>query len=140
MEKDNVNGHEPAGGPLTMRMHLWLEREGRIYFGIGRALLIEKIEEFGSLRQAAQELNMSYRAAWGKIKAAEEAVGAPLVQKVKGKGQRYELSPLGRELNAKFRELYDDVEAYARERAKGLFQPDIQSFQEAYPDNQDSGE
>ena len=140
MEKDDVIGQEPAGGPLTMRMHLWLEREGRIYFGIGRALLIEKIEEFGSLRKAAQELNMSYRAAWGKIKAAEEAVGAPLVQKVKGKGQRYELSPLGRELNIKFRELYADVEVYARERAKELFKPDIQSFQDAYPDNQDSGE
>jgi molybdate transport system regulatory protein len=63
-----------------------------------------------------------------------------LVQKVKGKGQRYELSPLGRELNVKFRELYADVEAYARNRARGLFQPEIMSFQDAYPDNQDSGE
>jgi molybdate transport system regulatory protein len=140
MEKDSAKQQEPVGGPLTMRVHLWLEREGSIYFGIGRALLIEKIEEYGSLRRASQELNMSYRAAWGKIKAAEEAIGAPLVQKVKGKGQRYELSPLGRELNAKFRELHADVEEYARDRAQALFQPDIRSFQDAYPDNQDCGE
>ena len=75
-------------GTLTLRLHVWFEREEKIFLGIGRALLLEKIEEYGSLRQAATEMKMSYRAAWGKLKAAEESIGKPLVQKIKGKGQR----------------------------------------------------
>lgn len=124
-----------AGETLTMRLHLWFERDEKIFLGIGRALLLEKIEEYGSLRQAATEMKMSYRAAWGKLKAAEESIGKPLVQKVKGKGQRYELTPVGRQLARQFMQLQHDVETYARSKARELFGDNVQYYADAYPDH-----
>ena len=120
---------------LTMRLHLWFERDEKIFLGIGRALLLEKIEEYGSLRQAATEMKMSYRAAWGKLKAAEESIGKPLVQKVKGKGQRYELTPVGRQLAKQFMQLQHDVETFANAKAQELFGENVQYYAEAYPEH-----
>lgn len=120
---------------LTMRLHLWFERDEKIFLGIGRALLLEKIEEYGSLRQAATEMKMSYRAAWGKLKAAEESIGKPLVQKVKGKGQRYELTPVGRQLAKQFMQLQHDVETFAKAKAQELFGENVQYYADAYPEH-----
>ena len=122
-------------GALTLRLHVWFEREERIFMGIGRALLLEKIEEHGSLRQAATEMKMSYRAAWGKLKAAEESIGKPLVQKIKGKGQRYELTPVGRQLARQFRQLQDDIETYAMGKARDIFGDDVRYHADAYPES-----
>ena len=56
----------------TVRIHLWLEEEDAMVFGYGRVMLLDKIEECGSLRKAATSLGMSYQAAWKKIRATEE--------------------------------------------------------------------
>ncbi len=121
-------------GMLTLRLHVWFEREEKIFLGIGRALLLEKIEEYGSLRQAATEMKMSYRAAWGKLKAAEESIGKPLVQKIKGKGQRYELTPVGRQLARQFQQLQSDIETYAMSKARDIVGEDVQYYSDAYPE------
>jgi molybdate transport system regulatory protein len=52
-------------------MHLWLESGESVYFGMGRVMLLDMIEEHGSLRKAAEALGMSYRAAWDKVRRAE---------------------------------------------------------------------
>jgi molybdate transport system regulatory protein len=52
---------------------------GRFKFGDGRARLLELIDERGSLRQAAAELDMSYRNAWGYLQELEKAAGFKLV-------------------------------------------------------------
>ena len=119
---------------LTMRLHLWFERDEKIFLGIGRALLLGKIEEHGSLRQAATDMKMSYRAAWGKLKAAEESIGKPLVQKVKGKGQRYELTPVGRQLSRQFLQLQQDIEVFAKTKAQEIFGENVQYYADAYPE------
>ncbi len=121
-------------GTLTLRLHVWFERNEKIFLGIGRALLLEKIEEYGSLRQAATEMKMSYRAAWGKLKAAEESIGKPLVQKIRGKGQRYELTPVGRQLARQFQQLQSDIETYAMSKARDIFGEDVQYYSDAYPE------
>jgi molybdate transport system regulatory protein len=119
---------------LTMRLHIWFERDEKIFLGIGRALLLEKIEQHGSLRQAATDMKMSYRAAWGKLKAAEVSIGKPLVQKVKGKGQRYELTPVGRQLSRQFLQLQHDIEAFAQAKAEDIFGGTVRFYADAYPD------
>jgi len=124
---------------LTLRLHVWFERDRQIFLGIGRALLLQKIEQYGSLRQAATDMKMSYRAAWGKLKAAEESIGKPLVQKVQGRGQRYELTPLGRQLYSQFLQLQNDIEAYARNRAQELLNSEVQVYAEAYHKKREAG-
>ncbi|MBI5522963.1 MAG: LysR family transcriptional regulator [Desulfarculus sp.] len=59
---------------------MWLERDGRVLFGQGRQELLAAIVETGSLAGAAQKLGMSYRAAWGRLKASEERLGFALVE------------------------------------------------------------
>lgn len=49
---------------LSIRFRLWLETPSGVAFGPGRAMLLSKIDQTGSLNQAASELGISYRAAW----------------------------------------------------------------------------
>jgi len=105
----------------TIRLHLWLERGGDTLFGLGRLQLLERIETCGSLKAAAEELGMSYRAAWGKLKASEEALGIALVEKVGGNKSGCRLTPEGAALAAAFRTWFAAVERHAVVEAKALF-------------------
>ncbi len=78
-----------------MHLHLWLETDKGLLFGPGRAELLECIERLGSLRKAADDLGMSYRAAWGKIKRTEEALGYKLIDKAGSYKEGYRLTPVG---------------------------------------------
>jgi len=65
---------------MKIRHKLWLEKDGRVIFGPGRFELLEAIEEHQSLSAAAKKLKMSYRAAWGRLRASEDRLGMPLVE------------------------------------------------------------
>lgn len=60
---------------------MWFEMEKKSVFGMGLFRLLSLVKETGSLHKAAQELKMSYRAAWGKIRVAEEKLGVELLEK-----------------------------------------------------------
>lgn len=68
-------------GKTKVRYKIWFEKDNKIVFGKGRALLLEYIEKYGSINKAAEKLGMSYRAAWGKLKATEDNLGEKLVEK-----------------------------------------------------------
>ncbi|MUM77027.1 LysR family transcriptional regulator [Pseudodesulfovibrio sp. F-1] len=122
----------PSKDNATIRLRVWIEQDRETYLGIGSTLLLQHIERLGSLRKAAEELNMSYRRAWGKLKKAEERIGHPLVEKVRGQGQRFTLSPHGRELMNKFLRFYLDVEAYAAQRASEVLEMQVDKAGEFY--------
>ena len=61
-----------------------MEQDGSVAFAEGRRMLLEAVERLGSLNAAAKELGMSYRAAWGKIKATEKALGLKLLDVTTG--------------------------------------------------------
>lgn len=115
-----------AAAPV-LRVHLWLESGGGMLFGLGRIQLLELVQRLGSLNQAAKALGMSYRAAWGRIKSTEEALGEPLLIKASGR-KGYELSPLAESLLAEFALWHQEVEAFALERAKVRLPWDVQPF------------
>ncbi len=114
----------------TVRMHLWLESGESVYFGMGRLMLLDRIEEHGSLRKAAESLGMSYRAAWGKLRATEDAVGELLVETVGAKRGGYRLTPAGRRFRDKFNAWYNAVEKAAVTQARLIFAEGVQSFAE----------
>ena len=109
----------------TLKLRVWIEQDDSIYIGIGCTLLLQEIEKLGSLRKAAQELGMSYRRAWGKLKRTEERVGTPLVEKVKGQGQRFSLTDEGRRHMESFLLFYTELESFACERASELLQMNV---------------
>ena len=101
-------------------LKLWLQRENTILLGLGRVQLLKKIGELGSLKKAAESLGMSYRAAWGRIKRTEEAMGFALLETADTKRSGSRLSPAGREAVDAFLAWYEDVYLYALQRAEGL--------------------
>ncbi|WP_418792270.1 winged helix-turn-helix domain-containing protein [Phosphitispora sp. TUW77] len=97
---------------LKPRSKTWIEFDEEVVFGAGRAALFQAIEETGSIRQAANKLGMSYRAAWGKIKATEERLGIRLVEKYAGGLQSGAvLTPQAKELMEIFQQFKKDSEA-----------------------------
>jgi formylmethanofuran dehydrogenase subunit E len=66
---------------IEVKSKLWLEIDGEPFFGRGRRYLLEAIESYGSINQAAKQINISYRKAWSYIKAMEERLGLKLVER-----------------------------------------------------------
>lgn len=113
----------------TLRLHLWLETSGGMLMGLGRAELLLRIQESGSLNQAAKAMGMSYRAAWGRLKASEAIAGEPLVEKALGH-RGFVLTPLGERLAQAFASWHADVEGYALARAGEVFPWPVKPFEE----------
>jgi len=127
--KTNVSDAGKGTDAPILRVHLWLETNGKMLFGLGRIQLLQQVARLGSLNQAAKALSMSYRAAWGRIKSTEEALGEPLLAKASGR-KGYELTPLAVTLLADFALWHQEVEAFALKRAKERLPWDVQPFAE----------
>jgi molybdate transport system regulatory protein len=69
---------------LDIRSKIWLEVGGEPVFGRGRRFLLEAIDTHGSINRAAQEVDISFRKAWGHVKAMEERLGVKLVDRQTG--------------------------------------------------------
>ena len=67
---------------MLIKHKVWLERNGRVIFGEGREALLKAIMEHHSLNaaiKAPEGVDMSYRAAWGRLKASQERLGIKLI-------------------------------------------------------------
>jgi molybdate transport system regulatory protein len=104
---------------MEIKYKIWLEKNGKVVFGHGREELFQAIDECRSLNAAAKKLNMSYRAAWGRLKASEERLGVKLVESDTAK-KGMTLTPAGKALLDKFRQLEKDADAYLRRTAREL--------------------
>ena len=63
---------------------IWIDTDDGAFMGYGRIELLEKIQETGSLRKAAQAMKMSYQQAWRLITQMNERAKKPLVTLQKG--------------------------------------------------------
>lgn len=108
-----------------LRANLWLESKDGILFGMGRYLLLKQVEMHGSLKQAAQALNMSYRAAWGKMKQAEDALGQPLIEKHGSNRTGYRLTPFGKAIMDGYIEWVRRVEDFAVRSAREVLDIEV---------------
>ena len=98
---------------FKIRSKVWVENEaGKVVFGLGRFRILDSVDRLGSLQAAAKELKMSYRAAWGRIKATEARIGRPMVVR-DGKGSR--LTAHAQLLMKQFRRLHALVESESDE-------------------------
>ncbi len=64
---------------MEIRSKIWLEINGKCAFSQGRVVLLEAIDRYGSINRAAAETGISYRRAWGYIKAMGERLRMDLV-------------------------------------------------------------
>lgn len=94
---------------LRLQTKIWIaDEDGKVVFGLGRMRLLTRIDECGSISEAAKSLNMGYRAAWGRIRATEKRLGKPLlVRNIGGSsGGGSQLTPFAKELLEKFRKFH----------------------------------
>ena len=107
---------------LGVRSKIWFVRGNDHVFGYGLACLLKQVERVGSLRQAAELEGMSYRYAWGEIRAAEKHLGMRLLVRSKGGrgGGGSSLSPEGMKLLRIFSEEEERVRTYADEQFEEL--------------------
>lgn len=68
---------------LHIKGNLWLEVAG-LHIGNGRARLLEKIKEQGSISKAAQLLKISYRQAWSMVNEMNQGAKNKIVIKTIG--------------------------------------------------------
>jgi molybdate transport system regulatory protein len=89
---------------MEPRVKLWVEKDGKLVLSDYRVRLLEFIDETGSLAEAAERMQLSYRRAWGKVREIEQNLGVKLVESAAGGagGGGSRLTDEGRRLVALF--------------------------------------
>jgi molybdate transport system regulatory protein len=103
------------------KLRIWVVFGESLKLGSGRAELLELIDKLGSLRQAAAEIDMSYRHAWGYLRDLENAAGFGFVERNSGGAARsgLRLTTKAREFLASYRKFQRSLDRVAaREFAK----------------------
>ncbi len=75
---------KPAAAKLLPRLRF--HRNETQFFGPGKAELLHYIAATGSIRVAAQEMEMSYQRAWSLVQQMNDLFSAPLVVMARGGG------------------------------------------------------
>ena len=81
--KPSQTGCQPQSG-YTVKASVWIEKNGQLYLGGGRIILLENIHKLGSISAAARSMGLGYRNAWLWIDSMNQLAPSPLVIKVKG--------------------------------------------------------
>jgi molybdate transport system regulatory protein len=80
-------GLRALGEGLQIRAKAWITAGEETFLAYGRIVLLEKIQEFGSISAAARSIRMSYRRAWWHVETMNRLAKSPLVETaVGGKG------------------------------------------------------
>jgi molybdate transport system regulatory protein len=108
---------------VQVRSKVWLEAKGRPVLGPGRVELLKYIDEQGSISRASRLMKITYRKAWGQIKAMELQLGLPLVRKQTGGagGGGARLTPEARELLGDYLQLAQGIGEEVDRRFRKIF-------------------
>ena len=91
----------------TIGGRVWLEKDGKLYMGLGRMRLLEKIDELGSIAAAARSMKLGYRNAWLWVDSMNSLSPAPLVENITGGagGRHARLTEEGRKAIKEYQQL-----------------------------------
>jgi molybdate transport system regulatory protein len=108
---------------MKIKSKIWIDIEGEPVFGKGRRYLLEAIDKYGSINQAARVVNISYKKAWSHIKAMEQRLGISLVEcRTGGKsGGGASLTDEAREFLKRYGMLEKGINEFVDERFKKTF-------------------
>jgi molybdate transport system regulatory protein len=108
---------------MEIKSKLWIEVDGEPVFGRGRRFLLQAIDRYGSINQAAKEINISYRKAWSYIKAMEDRLGIRLVERQAGgrNGGGATLTHEARDFLRRYEMLEEGIRDLVDERFRKIF-------------------
>lgn len=95
----------PPPDPLAPRLSLRLHFGDAVTFGRGKAELLERIRDEGSISAAGRIMGMSYKRAWSLVEEMNAAFARPLVESSRGGagGGRAVLTEAGEEVLRRYR-------------------------------------
>ena len=96
-------------GSYKLKGRIWIEGSSGTFLGYGRAVLLERISELGSISKAAKSMDMSYRHAWELVDSINRQARQPLVKTSIGgkKGGGTVLTEAGEKAVRGFWEIYE---------------------------------
>jgi molybdate transport system regulatory protein len=110
---------------VQAKVKVWVVFDDGAKLGQGRAAFLRLIDKLGSIKQAVEHFEMSYRNAWGYLRELERAAGFRLLERKAG-GSRAagtRLTPEGRV----FLDRYDRFVQQVEERTAGSFDRTFQA-------------
>jgi molybdate transport system regulatory protein len=108
---------------MEVRYKVWLEEDGEVVVGSGKVGLLKMIDELGSIQKAAEAMKMSYRHAWGFIKAIEKHSRAKFVETQVGgrNGGGATLTPKGKDFLHRYLVFSNGLDDYIDKKFKRAF-------------------
>lgn len=91
---------------FTVKVKFWIERKGVSILGPGRMAILEAIDRTGSLTEATNECNISFRKGWKLITEINEQLEQPVVISERGGtggGGKTSLTEYGKKLIQQYR-------------------------------------
>jgi len=108
-------------GAFRVNGKLWIESNGKRFFGPGPVELLEYIDQTGSINQAAKKMKLSYKKAWEIVNNLNTMTAQPLVITATGgeRGGGSSISEEARQLISYHRSLRKRFQAFLeRESAR----------------------
>lgn len=101
---------------------IWIESKSGTFIGYGRAILLERIKEYGSISEAAKSMKMSYKHAWEMLNSMNKQSSRPLLEKNAGGkgGGGTVLTSEGEKVLTNFWKLYKGFEKFNIDASKKL--------------------
>ncbi len=93
---------------------IWIEINNETFIGAGKARLLRKIAELGSLRKAAAEMDLSYRQAWYSVNQMNKAGKEPLIILKRGgkQGGIAQITVFGKLILTQFQKIENDFNKF----------------------------
>ena len=106
-----------------IKSKFWIEVDGKPVFGMGKKCLLEAIEKYGSINQAAKEIKISYRTAWSYLNAMEKRLGIKLIDRQTGgkNGGGTVLTENARTMLKQYKDLERGLQKIVDERFRKIF-------------------
>jgi molybdate transport system regulatory protein len=102
----------------AVRGRIWVEKDGELYMGWGRVMLLERIGELCSIAAAARSMRLGYRNAWLWIESMNRLAPAPLIEITTGGvgGRHARLTEEGRKAISKYKRLRTSFQEFLSEK------------------------
>jgi molybdate transport system regulatory protein len=111
------------GTDLVPHVKVWVDVDGQVALSDWRIALLEKIDECGSLAEAARQLNVPYQTARYKLREMQTALGGQVLVSHSGGAARggMQLTARARDAIRRYRDVTEGLEELIATRFASAF-------------------
>ena len=111
-----------SSSKIKLNGRIWIENADGPMLGPGRVELLERIQQSGSIRQAAMQMGMSYRQAWQLVEHMNANLADPVVISHRGGkgGGKAEVTITGQKAIAEFKRIHQLFHDFMDQHSKGI--------------------